>query len=105
MRAGCYQQRRVVAWNWIEVNPQGKHPRKQVDWWRDMVNAAFHAPRSEPCDLDAMLDRDCPVLMPIQRPVSARRFVEHDGTNRSATRADRGNRYAPYRPVFIQYGP
>jgi len=65
MRAGSYQQWCIVEWNWVEVNSKSKHPREQFDWWRDMVDASFHAPQSKPCSLDATRDRNGPVLMPI----------------------------------------
>lgn len=88
MGAGRDKERCIGGWNVIKVRTQGDHPRQQVEWWSNMVQAALDGPGTKTRGLAPVLYADCPVLMPSEGPVRFLRLVEQDRPDRFGERTE-----------------
>ena len=72
----------------IEGDAQGEHAREDFEWRDDMGDAILHGPVGEARRIDAGADGDGAILVPANRPVPRRRFVEQDRADRAGGGAE-----------------
>lgn len=102
VRAGSYQQRRIVGRYIVDVNPESHHPGQQFKRRRDVLHPPFYRPGAIVFSVDPLLYTNCSILMPCERPVCFRRLVKQDGPDRTASVAEKSCRNRSRRAIGTQ---
>ena len=81
VRTGDHTERTVRFVDGVKVQADGNHLSQNVDRGLNMVNAVLDGPGAKARDVAALADGNGEILVPRDKPIGGRRFVEENGAD------------------------